>query len=50
MIKAAAAAGLLREYEAVCETAAAVFRAGAGIYFTYFARELAQAMAKGDIG
>lgn len=50
MIKSAAAAGLIDEYGAMCESAVSVFRAGANILITYFAKELAQAMRKGDIG
>ena len=50
MIKAAAAAGFLDEYGAMCESAAGIYRAGADILFTYNAKELAAAMRKGDIG
>lgn len=50
MIKAAALAGLIDEYRIMCESALSVFRAGANILITYYAKELAQAMAKGDIG
>lgn len=50
MIKAAGAAGLLDEYRVMCESALAVYRAGANILITYFAKELAQAMQKGDLG
>ncbi len=50
MIKAAAQAGLVDEYRIMCESALSVFRAGANILITYYAKELAQAMAKGDIG
>ena len=50
MIKAAAAAGLVDEYRIMCESALSVFRAGANILITYYAKELAQAMIKGDIG
>ena len=50
MIKAAGAAGLIDEYKVMCESALSVFRAGAGMLITYFAKELAQAMKKGDIG
>ena len=49
MIKAAAASGFIDEYKIMCESAASVFRAGADILITYFARELAGAIAKGDI-
>lgn len=50
MVKAAAAAGLVDEYRIMCESAVSVFRAGADILITYYAKELAQAMKKGDIG
>lgn len=50
MIKAAAKAGLIDEYGVMCESAVAVFRAGANILISYYAKELAQAMYKGDIG
>ena len=50
MIKAAGAAGLIDEYRVMCENALSIFRAGAGILITYFAKELAEAMGKGDLG
>jgi porphobilinogen synthase len=50
MIKAAAKAGYLDEAGAVCESAAAVFRAGADILITYYAKELAAWMDEGRIG
>ena len=50
MIKAAAAAGLINEYRIMCESALSVFRAGANMLITYYAKELAQAIRKGDIG
>ena len=50
MIRSAAKAGLIDEYRIMCETALSVFRAGAGILITYYAKELAKAIAKGDIG
>jgi len=50
MIKAAAASGLVDEYNVMCESAVSVFRAGAGILITYFAKELAGAIKRGDIG
>lgn len=50
MIKAAAAAGLVDEYRIMCESALSVFRAGANMLITYYAKELAQAIQKGDIG
>ena len=50
MIKAASAAGLIDEYRIMCESALSVFRAGANMLITYYAKELAQAIRKGDIG
>ncbi len=50
MIKAAGAAGLVDEYRIMCESALSVFRAGANMLITYYAKELAQAIRKGDIG
>ena len=50
MIKAAAKQNLIDEYSIMCETSVAVFRAGANILLTYFAKELAGAIKRGDIG
>jgi porphobilinogen synthase len=50
MIKAAAAAGLIDEHRILCETAVSVFRAGADILITYYAKELAKAIQEGEIG
>ena len=50
MTKAAAAAGLIDEYNVMCETAVSIFRAGADILISYYAPELADAIRKGDIG
>ena len=50
MVKAAAAAGLIDEEKVAAEAAVSVFRAGADILITYYAKELAQAMKRGDIG
>ena len=50
MIKAAAASGFIDEYKIMCETAVSVYRAGADILLTYFAKEIAAAIKKGDIG
>ena len=50
MIKAAAKEGLVDEYRIMCESALSVFRAGADILITYYAKELAKAIQKGDIG
>ena len=50
MIKAAAAADLVDEYRIMCESALSVFRAGANMLITYYAKELSDAIRKGDIG
>lgn len=50
MIKAGAAAGFIDEQAIVCESAAALFRAGASIVITYFAKELAGYLHQGLIG
>lgn len=50
MIKNAGKAGLIDEYGLMCETAISMYRAGADILITYFAKELAEAMKRGDIG
>lgn len=50
MIKSAAAAGLIDEHRVMCESALSVFRAGAGLLITYFAKELAKAIQEGEIG
>lgn len=50
MIKAAAAAGFLDEEQAVMETAACAYRAGADIYISYYAKELAGYMKEGKLG
>lgn len=50
MIKAAGAAGLIDAYRVMCESALSIYRAGADILITYFAKELAQAMKRGDLG
>lgn len=50
MIKAAGKAGLIDEYRVMCESALSIYRAGADILITYFAKELAEAMRKGDLG
>lgn len=50
MTKAAAQAGLINEYAVLCESALGAFRAGADLYITYYAKETAQAIRKGDIG
>lgn len=50
MIKTTARAGFIDEEAIMCETAIAAYRAGADIYITYFAKELAKCMDKGIIG
>lgn len=50
MVKAAAAAGLVDERRVMCEIAVAVFRAGADMLITYYAKELADAIRQGEIG
>ena len=50
MIKAAAAAGLVDEQRIMCETALSIFRAGADILITYYAKEIADAIRAGEIG
>lgn len=50
MVKAAAQAGFVDETAVMCEMAAGAYRAGAGLYITYFARELAKCMDEGEIG
>lgn len=50
MIRAAAAAGYIDEAQVAAETAACAYRAGADIYISYFAEELAQYMEEGRLG
>lgn len=50
MIKSAGKAGLIDEYAVMCETALSVFRAGATMLISYYAKELAVAIKKGDLG
>lgn len=50
MVKAAAAAGFVDGDGIMCEMAASAYRAGADIYITYFAEELAKYMEEGRIG
>ena len=50
MVKAAAEGGFIDEKKIVCEMAASAFRAGADLYISYFAKELAQYIQAGDIG
>ena len=41
---------MIDEYGIMCESTVSMFRAGADIIITYFAKEIADAIAKGDIG
>lgn len=50
MVKAAAANGWIDEEKIVCEMAVAAYRAGAAIYLTYYAKELARFIQEGRIG
>ncbi len=50
MIKAAAAAGFMQEEAIVIETAVCAYRAGADIYISYFAKELAEYKKEGRFG
>lgn len=50
MVKAAAKAGFVDEDSIICEMAVSTYRAGADIYLTYYAKELAGFMKEGRIG
>ena len=50
MINAAAQAGYIDEANGVCESTVSIFRAGAQILISYFAREIAAWIAQGRIG
>ncbi len=50
MVKAAAMQGWIDEDRIVCEMAASAYRAGADIYITYYAEQLARFMDEGRIG
>lgn len=50
MVKAASQMGWMEEDKMICEMAVSTFRAGATVYLTYFAKELAQFMDEGRIG
>ncbi|WP_324825574.1 porphobilinogen synthase [Sinanaerobacter sp. ZZT-01] len=50
MIKAAAQAGMVDEAGIVAETATSIFRAGADILITYYAKEIAAMIKEGRIG
>ncbi|MDO4602537.1 MAG: porphobilinogen synthase [Eubacteriales bacterium] len=50
MVKAASQMGWIDEEKIICEMAVGAYRAGAQIYITYFAKELAKFMDEGRIG
>ena len=50
MVKAAAKMGWIDEERIMCEMAVCAYRAGAQIYLTYYAKELAKCMDEGRIG
>ena len=50
MVKAAAGKGWIDEEKFVCEMAASAFRAGADLYISYYAKELARFIREGRIG
>ena len=50
MVKAAAKMGWIEEESIMCEMAVSAYRAGAQIYLTYYAKELAKCMDEGRIG
>ena len=50
MIRTTAQAGYIDEKSVMCEAAAGAYRAGADLYITYFAEELAECMREGRIG
>lgn len=50
MVKAASSLGYIDEEKIICEMAVGTYRAGADIYLTYFAKELAGFMKEGRIG
>lgn len=50
MVKAAGRLGYIEEEKIICEMAVSTYRAGAGIYLTYFAKELAGFIQEGRIG
>lgn len=50
LIKSAAKQGVIDEEKMICEVAASTFRAGANIYLTYYAKELARFIQEGRIG
>ena len=50
LVKAAAKMGWIDEERIMCEMAVSAYRAGAQIYLTYYAKELAKCMDEGRIG
>ena len=50
MVKAAAKMGWIEDERIMCEMAVSAYRAGAQIYLTYYAKELAKCMDEGRIG
>ena len=50
MVKPAAKMGWIEEERIMCEMAVSAYRAGAQIYLTYYAKELAKCMDEGRIG
>ena len=50
MVKAAAEKGWIDEEKIFCEMAVSAFRAGADLYITYYAKELARFIKEGRIG
>ncbi len=50
MVKAGASLGYIEEDRIICEMAASAYRAGADIYLTYFAKEIARFIEEGRIG
>ena len=50
MVKAAAQKGWIDGERIMCEMAVSTYRAGAQIYLTYYAKELAKCMDEGRIG
>jgi len=50
MIKAASKLGYINEEDIICETTTSIYRAGADILITYFAKEIADFIDKGMIG
>ena len=50
MVKAAAANGWIDEEKIICEMAVSAYRAGADIYISYYAKELAKCIQERRIG